>query len=466
VLAGGGGLVRLRKIRARLAQRFAFEIRPSFDFIRTRLERDLRGRFAAEDSETKTAVVVRGAEWLARTLGLEKTRLLVLDYPDFSLDNLALLSGEYHFVISDRALHRCDNLEDAGHETMRVLATGGRFVHTTGALDVSSISPISWRRAVPSALARLFPNADSVASGGGALASWVTGRKVQINDEMIPTAAARVAKRRWYRFRPQSARFGVCAIVRNEAPYLLEWIAHYRVLGFERIVIYDNQSNDSSARILGALSEARIVDAVYWRDRDERQVRAYNDAARRLRPFVEWCLFADLDEFLVLDDGLTLEDLLPKDPAIAAVGIPWRIFGSDGQRNRGTELVIERFTKAAPTFHRLVKSLIRLRDVEAMGIHVPKRIRGRTTDLYGQPLDLLKPRTAPSAARMYHYFNRSWEEFLSKRLRGDIERRDETYGVSDFDRYGAGEVEVRDALSLAPLVRHEIARLRRILGRD
>lgn len=409
---------------------------------------------------------MRGAEWLARALGLVKTKLLVLDYPDFALENLALLSGEYHFVISDRVLHRCDSLADAAHETMRVLAPGGRFVHTTSALDSSSVAPIDWRRMIPSALGRVFPQAETVLSGGGPTAGWVTGRKSQVSDEILPTAATRVATRRWYRFRPKPARFGIVAILRNEAPYLLEWIAHYRVLGFERIVIYDNGSNDTSCRILGPLADARIVDAVYWRDRDERQVRAYNDAVRRLRPLVEWCLFADLDEFLVLDPGLTLEDLVPESPEIAAVGIPWRIFGSGGQRNRGTDLVIERFTKAAPTFHRLVKSLIRLRDVEAMGIHVPKRIRGRTTDLYGQPLDLLTPRTAPSAARIHHYFNRSWEEFLSKRLRGDTAQRGGTYNLSDFDRYGAGEVEVRDALALAPLVRHEVARLRRIVDRN
>jgi hypothetical protein len=180
---------------------------------------------------------------------------------------------------------------------------------------------------------------------------------------------------------------------------------------------------------------------------------------------VEWCLFADLDEFLVFDPGLTLNDIVPADPAISAIGIPWRIFGSGGQRNRGAEPVIERFTKAAPTFHRLVKSLVRLRDAQVMGIHIPKKIAGRVTDLAGLPLDLENPRTAPSAARLYHYFNRSWEEFVSKRLRGDIALAGKTYASTDFDRYGAGEVDVRDAWELAPAVRQEVSRLRAIIGR-
>jgi SAM-dependent methyltransferase len=461
----GGALIRLRKWWARLARRLDFELRPDFRFIRSAIQRALKGRLAAEDSESKKAVVLRGSVRLARALGLSKTRLLILDYPDFALENLALLGDEYDFVIADRALHRCDSLEDAAHETMRVLRPGGCFVHTTSSLDFALDMPIDWRRFAPSTLAKLFPHSAEISTGAGPLASWIVGRKVAAGGDLNPTAITRSAKPQRYRFRPRRAKFGVVAIVRNEAPYLLQWIAHHRVLGFEQFTIYDNQSNDASARILAPLARAGIINAVYWSDRNDRQRRAYDNAARRLRSSVEWCLFADLDEFLVLDPGLTLDDILPVDPRISAVGIPWRVFGSGGQRNRGTELVIERFTKAAPTFHRLVKSLVRLRDLRKMGIHTPKRIAGRVADIQGSPLDLRTPRTAASPARINHYFNRSWEEFVSKRLRGDIALLGETYSLSAFDRYGAGEVELIDALPLAPAVRQEVARLRAIVHR-
>lgn len=408
------------------------------------------------------AIVMAGSVWLARSLGLAKTRLLVLDFPDFTLENLALLSDEYDFLIADRALHRCDNLPDAAHETMRVLRPDGCFVHTTSCLDFA----LGGRRASPGALAPLYPHASQLTTGGGTVAGWIIGRKAADAPALTPTIEMRRAKRRWYRFAPRPARFGIMAIVRNEAPYLLEWIAYYRVLGFEQITIYDNESNDGTPRLLAPLAEAGIVNAVYWRDRADRQRRAYDNAARRLRPFVEWCLFADLDEFLVLDPGLTLNDLLPLDPGISAVGIPWRIFGSGGQRNRATDLVVERFTMAAPGFHRLVKSLVRLRDVRKTGIHIPKRIAGRVRDIAGQPLDLDSPRTAPSIARINHYFNRSWEEFVYKRLRRDVSSLNETYSFGDFDRYGAGEVELRDALPMVPAVKKEMARLRRIVCPD
>lgn len=456
-------MIRAKRLRAYLRQRLAFELRPEFRFIRTALQHALRGRLAAEDSGSKTAVVTTGSIWLAHALGLARTRLLVLDFPDFTLENLALLSDEYDFVIADRALHHCDNLPDAAHETMRVLRPGGCFVHTTSCLDVATDAPVDVRRFRTAALVPLFPNASPLERGGGPTASWIMGRKTTDAPTLAPTIETRAAKRKWYRFRPAKAKFGLTAIIRCEAPYLLEWIAHHRVLGFEQITIYDHESNDGTSRILAPLAQAGIINAVYWKDRERRQHRAYNNALRRLRDHVEWCLFADPDEFLVLDHGLTLDEILPADPSITAVGIPWRMFGSAGQRNRGTALVIERFTKAAPTYHRLVKSLVHLRDARKIGIHTPTQITGRVADVLGQPLDLQVPRSAPSPARIHHYFNRSWEEFIYKRLRGDI-ASSKTYSFSDFDRYGAGEVELPDALPLAPLVKEEVLRLRRIIG--
>jgi len=456
-------LSRAKRLRADLRQRLAFELRPAFPFIRAALRRALQGRLATDDSESKTAVVTAGSVWLACALGLVRTKLLVLDFPDFTLENLALLSDEYDFVISDRALHRCDNLSDAAHETMRVLRPGGCFVHTTSCLDIATDAPVDSRRFRTAALTPLFPHASRLERGGGPTAGWIMGWKAADAPTLDPTIETRVAKRKWYRFRPAGAKFGLTAIIRCEAPYLIQWIAHHRVLGFKQITIYDHESNDGTSRILAPLAQAGIISAVYWKDRAARQHRAYDNALRRLRDHVEWCLFADPDEFLVLDPGLTLDDLLPTSPDISAVGIPWRMFGSGGQRNRGTGLVIERFTMAAPTYHRLVKSLVRLQDARKIGIHAPTLIRGRVADVLGEPIDLQVPRSAPSPARIHHYFNRSWEEFVYKRLRGDIASK-ETYSFSDFDRYGAGEVELPDALPLAPLVKEEMVRLRRVIG--
>ena len=100
----------IKTLPDRLRQIVDAHARPEWPSIRAAIDGALAGRLAAEDCETKTAIVLGGGEQLARTLGLHKARLLNLPYPDFTIDNLAMLSNEYDFVIADRILHLSDNL--------------------------------------------------------------------------------------------------------------------------------------------------------------------------------------------------------------------------------------------------------------------------------------------------------------------------------------------------------------------
>jgi SAM-dependent methyltransferase len=447
-----------------------FEFKPEFGFIESGLDRALRDRLAAQDSESKKAVVIGRSLRLAELLGLRKTRILRLPYPDFTIENLALLSDEYDFVIADRVLHRCQSAEDGARETIRVLRPGGWFIHTASVLDLAVPSPVKPWSLTSRGLRALFATATnaSASEGAWAAASWILGQKPEDAPAIAPSVATRVARRTRYRYRPQPAKFGVMAMMRNEAPYLLEWIAHYRVLGFRQITIYDNGSNDASAKILLPLSKAGLINAFFWRDRHNKQNRAYNHALRRLRPYVEWCLFADLDEFLILDPGLSLEDILPKEPDVAGIALQWRVFGSAGLRNRDVGLTIERFTKTGPKRSRLVKSMVRLRDIRRAEVHIPRALTGRVTDVLGRTVDNVHDRGLPwivdGPARINHYINRSWEEFECKRARGRGAVQGGFHPANAFDRAGPGEIEMPDALRLAPAVKEEIARLRRIVG--
>jgi SAM-dependent methyltransferase len=471
-------LIKPGRLPARIRQSLDIEFRPNFGFIKAAIERGLGDRLAHADAADKTAVVVGDSLWLAGVLGLRKARLLHLPFPYFTIENLALLSDEYDFVIADRLLHRCDSVTDAARETVRVLRPGGWFVHTSGRLDLVLNMPAQRGLRTPQGLRTLFSTAaqlpgsafDASGQGGSRWVSWVVGRKTPDTPAIAPSVATRVAtKRPRYYFRPRASRFAVTAMARNEAPYLLEWIAYYRVLGFGQITIYDNCSNDASPRILHALSKAGIINAVHWKNRRRKQARAYEQAARRLRPFVEWCLYADIDEFLVLDDGLRPDDIVPPEKDVLAVLLCWRMFRSVGRRNRDTRLVIEQFTKAAPTNARVVKSLVRIAAVRRMTVHMPKASDAeRMVDAEGRTVEGMRfnaiARASTGRARLNHYKNRSWEEFQCKRARGIGSARE---GVlipeASFRERDGPEVELTDILRLVPTVKTEVARLRRIV---
>jgi hypothetical protein len=457
-------VIRWGRLRARLTETFAFAVRPGVSSTAPAL----RGLLSGADASDKTAVLIGQSGGLADLLGLKKCRFLALEHPDFILENLALLSDEYDFVIADRTLHLCGSVDDAAHETMRVLKPGGWYVQTTGLCDFALRAGFDARRLSPARLRALFPHAVETASGRAGALIWTAGRKASDEPTLAATIATRKARRPWYRFRPRPAKFGVVTMMRNEAPYLLEWIAYHRLLGFGQITIYDNESNDASPRILGPLARAGIINAVYWRDRPTKQDRAFTHAGRRLRRLVEWCLFIDLDEFLVLKPGLSLDDLLPKESEVSALAICWRVFGSSGLRNRGTEPVMERFLKAGTQDSRVVKTMARLRDVSIMSVHLPRFIKGRVTDLEGRTLERVHGNSiewqTDGPARLHHYQNRSWEEFECKRARGFGAAVGHFIRPEYFDRTGTGAAVVDDALRFVPAVKEEIARLRRIVG--
>ena len=465
-------LRRVHRFRERLAQAVFRECKPRLAFLASATQAALKDRLAAEDASGKTAIVIGQSADLARSLGLRETRLLVLDYPEFTLENLALLSDSCDFLIADRALHLSDSLDDAVQETLRVVRPGGWFVHTTSVLDLTLGLPWDLRRLGPAALRQLFGGGSTtIEAGHASLVSWVIGRKSDSARDLVPTVQTRERRRRWYpQVRRQSkARLGVVAIARNEAPYLLEWIAHYRVLGFEHIAIYDNDSNDASARILAPLAKAGVIDAIYWHVRPgvHKQEAAYRHALTRLRDRLDWCLIVDLDEFLMLDEELTAGDILPSDPAVGAVAIGWRVFGSAGIERRETGLTIERFTKADPVNEGTIKSLVRPRDVVHMHTHFPKLAPGsRMVDVRGNTVPPSNPADPPlqGPARIHHYCIRSREEFESKRARGraagpEVILRDRSLFAA-MDRNSA---TVTDALRLAPAVRREVEYLRQIV---
>lgn len=452
------------------------DIAPAFAWIDAIAHRALKDRLAGEDAADKAAVVIGRSPALAQALGLRKARLLVLDFPEFTVENLALLSENYDFVIVDRALHRCGRLDHAVSETLRVLRPGGWYVHATSLLDFAVGVRWDWRRLTSSGLGRLFRSHATRQAGGlaGAVV-WTMGRKVEAAPPLTPTIETIVRRR--YRYpRPapmDGVRRAVIAVARNEAPYLLEWIAHYRLLGFDRIVIYDNDSNDATPHLLKRLAKAGVVEAIYWHVRPSRhkQETAYRHALNRMRGRVPWSLVVDLDEFLVLDPGVAVDDLLPADKTIGAVAFNWRIFGSAGMRHRETGLSHERFIRAEGKNSDGIKCIVRPDAVAHMHIHWPDLSRGRIVNAVGETVTPpVKPHhhdvPLGCPVRIHHYFTRSWEEFECKRARG---RGAGPHGAkrdpSLFHAMDRNDVEAPHAAHMLPALRAEVAKLRELVTR-
>ncbi len=220
----------------------------------------------------------------------------------------------------------------------------------------------------------------------------------------------------------------LCAIVRNEAPYLAEWALFHRMIGFDRIVAYENDSDDSTPKILEKLKQAGVIDEhISWANiPDSPQFRAYRDAA--LNCATDWLMFLDADEFLNIFSRAPVNDFLARfAPDVSCVAVNWRIFGSSGHKDFAPGLALERFTHASASHHavnRHVKSFFRPRCASAVHMHAPIMALGRSVLASGAPLTMatqgISDRLDWSVAQVNHYFGKSFEEYAVKRRRGDV----------------------------------------------
>lgn len=267
----------------------------------------------------------------------------------------------------------------------------------------------------------------------------------------------------------------LCGLARNEGPYLLEWIAWHKLLGIQRIVIYDHDSQDQSMQILPALHRAGEILHRPWPEREgvSPQIPAYRDAIAECP--TEWIGFLDIDEFLVLHAHRYFTDLLEAMPEdCSAIAFNQRFFGSSGQQFQDDRLVIERFIRTAPPDHPLnawVKTIARTRRIEEIvnphgcklsaGYYAEPDGRPRIMEGYSRSREI-----SLSVGQYNHYVLKSREEFQRKRVRGrgsvtaDDPSKHAKYNDQFFALHDQDQVIDDSAARKSVLVRHECNRLR------
>ena len=127
----------------------------------------------------------------------------------------------------------------------------------------------------------------------------------------------------------------IVASMRNEGPFIVEWVTWYRMLGFSRIVVVTNDCRDRSPELLDALAAAGWVQHLRCDIPAGGKVTAAKLAmAKQTRAVrrADWVLVCDVDEFLVVHRGAgMLVDLLGDGPpGFLGMAINWRVFGNNG----------------------------------------------------------------------------------------------------------------------------------------
>lgn len=240
---------------------------------------------------------------------------------------------------------------------------------------------------------------------------------------------------------PQSPKIVIFTTMKNEAPFMLEWIAHNLSLGFDNFVIYTNDCVDGTDLIARRLEELGLASHV--NNPVKEGGNPQHQALRRARnhPVVkgaEWLMCLDVDEFINIFTGdRTVQALIEATGEADAISMAWRLFGCGGVEQYTDAPITEQFMLADhPTDYASgrafgLKTLFRNNgSFGRFGPHRPKDTpEDRMTSVKWSdgggnlfPADKVGWRAWPgfehSYGRIHHYSVRSVESFMVKRDRG------------------------------------------------
>lgn len=285
----------------------------------------------------------------------------------------------------------------------------------------------------------------------------------------------------------EDGRRVIVTSMKDEGPFILEWLAHHRAIGVDDFLIYSNDCFDGTDDFLSALDRHGIVrhrvNPFRAMDVVPQQGALRAAAEESVVQRAAWLACIDVDEFIniKIGDG-TLSALFAAIPDANMIAMTWRLFGNGNINTYEDDFVTEQFQLCAPELTRKphqawgFKTLYRnLGLYRKLGVHRPKGLNAHaavkinwvngsgqmmppsvhrqgwrsTTETYGYDL-----------VQLNHYAVRSAESFLVKRDRGRVNHVSRDQGLAYWFRMNNNAEPEASIQARLPAARAEYERLR------
>ncbi len=258
----------------------------------------------------------------------------------------------------------------------------------------------------------------------------------------------------------QSGGTIIVGCMKNEAPYILEWIAYHRAIGVDSFLIYTNGCEDGTVEILNRLQAMGVLEHRAnddWSGNSPQQHALNRATEEPMLREAGWIAHIDVDEFINVRCGNgTLDDLFAAMPDATNIAMTWRLFGHGGVRHLVDDFVIDRFERCAPKFcpkpHTAWGFKTLFRNIGAyrkLSCHRPgdldpaqrdrvKWVNGSGHDITAAVIDKgwrsSRKTIGYDLVQLNHYALRSAESFLIKRARGRALHVDRAIGLNYWAR--------------------------------
>ncbi|WP_296430765.1 glycosyltransferase family 2 protein [Roseovarius sp. BRH_c41] len=281
-------------------------------------------------------------------------------------------------------------------------------------------------------------------------------------------------------------RAAIVTTMKNEGPFILEWLAYHRSIGFDDILVYTNDCTDGTDSMLQLLERKGYV------QHRENPFRTMNMPPQHAalqsaeqEPVIKaakWITCIDVDEYINIKTGDgTLNALFDAVPDANMIAMTWRLFGNGDVKDYADRPITEQFLRCAPEFARKphqawgFKTLFQnIGLFKKLGVHRPKGLNPQLWEDInwvngsGQPLPREMYRNGWRSTietygydlvQLNHYAVRSAESFLVKRDRGRVNHVDRDQGLAYWFRMNNNFEEERSIQSRLAMMRADLNRL-------
>lgn len=153
--------------------------------------------------------------------------------------------------------------------------------------------------------------------------------------------------------KPSEPRFLIISTMKNEAPYILEWVAHHKAIGFTDFLVFTNDCEDTTDPILDRLQKhggfTHEYNLVLKRGPHKSALKYAKNHAQTAK--ADWIMICDVDEFLNIrvGDGSVQALLEHLGPQTDIVPFPWKVFGHGGVVDFADKPLTQQFVECEPS---------------------------------------------------------------------------------------------------------------------
>lgn len=262
--------------------------------------------------------------------------------------------------------------------------------------------------------------------------------------------------------------------MKNEGPFIVEWVARNLAIGADRIAVFSNDCTDGSDALLERLDAMGKIRHFENSSREKApQRRAYRRFMKMaLAEEEDWVIPIDADEFINVRTGdNTLSALTATVPEAGTLSLTWRLFGNANVLAYKEGFLTDQFTRAAPDSPRRagpcwgLKTMFKRKLWNHIGVHRPKKPAVGTFEETGwvngsgqpMPEDYMHARwrSGPDSVgydlvQLNHYALKSCESYLVKKARGRAHHNGDELGLEYWKKMDHNQLEDRSIDAIRP----------------